>query len=96
VPLVEEDAADAEAEEAEVLPESASDSMAEKRSCINFLNACRAWWVESVEFSDEEELPEVALEFVDWPSCGEGIEIPIWLNACMMLCIRLSFPPEFA
>ena len=29
------------------------------------------------------------------PFDEEGIEIPIWLNACMMLCINLLFPPEF-
>jgi hypothetical protein len=84
-------------EEDELLLEPDSDSTAEIRSCMNFLNACRALWVESVALVDEAEVPEVefALQFGGWPFDGEGNEIPIWLNACMMLCISLSLPPEF-
>jgi hypothetical protein len=79
-----------------VLPfEADSDSTAENRSCINFLNACRGFWAESVElvgFVDVAELAEVEFEL---QFGGEGIEIPIWLNASMMLCINVSCPPEF-
>jgi len=92
-----EDAAVEEAEEDELPFEPDSDSMAENRSCINFLNACRAFRVESVELVDEVELSEVEFtpQFGGWPFGGEGMEIPIWLNACIMLCINVSFPPEF-
>jgi len=43
--------------------------------------------VEPVEAVDEVELSEVefALQFTGWPFEGEGIEIPTWLRACMML-----------
>jgi hypothetical protein len=68
--------------------------IAENRSCINFPNACRTFRMESV---DEVELSdaEFALQFGTWPFGGEGIGIPIWLNVSMMLCINVSFPPEF-
>jgi len=72
--------------------------MAANRSCINFPNACRALWaVEPVELVDEVELSEVefAPEFGGWRFDGEGIDIPIWLSACMMLHINVSLPPEF-
>jgi hypothetical protein len=88
-------------EEDELLLESDSDSNAEKRSCMNCPIACRGSWVEVVESVDEAELVEevepseveFALEFGGGPFGGGGIEIPIWLNACMMLCINVSFPP---
>jgi hypothetical protein len=95
---LEDDAAVEDAEDDDELPfEPDSDSTAENRSCINFLNACRGLWVESVEIVDAAELSEVefALQFGGWPFVGEGIEIPTWLNACMMLCINESLPPEF-
>lgn len=84
-------------EEDEPPLEPDSDSTASNRSCINFPNACRALWVESVEAVDEVELSgvEFPLQFAGWPFDAEGIEIPIWLNACMMLCISVLFPPAF-
>ncbi len=86
-----------EEEDEELLLESDdSDFTAEKRSCMNFPIACRRSWVEVVDPVDELELSEV--EF--WgPPCGGplggvGMDIPIWLNACMMSCNSLSFPPR--
>jgi hypothetical protein len=48
--------------------------------------------VDEVEPVEEVELSEVefALEF----DGGEGIEIPIWLNASMMLSSNVSFSSE--
>ena len=94
-------------EDDELLLESDSDFIAENRSCMNFPSACWGSSVESVELVDEVELvaevelveeveapeAELALELGGGPFGGGGIEIPIWLNASMMLCIKLSFPP---
>jgi len=52
--------------------------------------------VEPVESVDEEEpveevepsVVEFELEFGGGPLGGGGMEIPIWLNASMMLCIN--------
>jgi hypothetical protein len=55
--LLEEDAV-VEEEEDELPFEPDSDSTAENRSCMNFPNACRALWVESVEPVDDLELSE--------------------------------------
>jgi hypothetical protein len=86
-----------EVEEDALLLESDSGFMAANRSCINFPSACRGSSVELVELVDEVELSEVEfpLEFGGGPLGGGGIESPIWLNACMMLCINVSFAPEF-
>ena len=90
-----EDAAVAEPEEDETPLEPDPESTAENRSCINFLNAWRAFCTEPIELADEEDLSEVVFQLGGWPPGSEGIEIPIWLNACMMLCISLSFPLEY-
>ena len=87
----------------ELLLELDSDFIAANRSCMNFPSAIRESWVESVEPVDVElvddvlsveevEPPEVEeeLELGGGPLGGDGMEIPIWLNASMMLCIKLS------
>ena len=84
-------------EEDELSLESDCDFTAANRSCISFASACPGSWVESVELVDEVELSEVELLLPSGggPLGGEGIEIPIWLSAPMMLCINVSSPPEF-
>jgi hypothetical protein len=85
-------------DEDELPLESDSEFSAENRSCINFATACWGSWVELVESVDEvvpvEEVELSEVEFALEFGGGEGIEIPIWLNASMMLCINVSFPPE--
>ncbi len=53
--------------------------------------------VDSVVPVDEVEPVEVAFAFQF--GCGpfgeKGVEMPIWSNACMMLCINVLFPPDF-
>ncbi len=69
---------------------------------MNFPIAFRGSSVEAVELVDEVEVVEavepsevvLALMFGGGPLGGDGMEIPIWLNACMMLCIKLLFPPS--
>jgi hypothetical protein len=50
--------------------------------------------VESVEEPDPSEV-EVPLPSGGGPLSGGDIVSPIWLNACITLCIRVSFPSEF-
>jgi hypothetical protein len=62
---------------------------------MNFPIASRGSSVESVELVDEVALVEVVLALVSGggPLGGGGMEIPIWLNASMMLCIKVSLFP---
>jgi hypothetical protein len=74
-----------------------SDLRASNRSCMSFPSACPGSSVELAELAEDVEPSEVELPLPSggWPLGGAGIESPIWLNACMTLCIRLSSPPEF-
>ena len=91
------DVAAVDVDEDELSLEPDSDSTAWNRSCTNFLNACRVCLVESVVLLEETELVEVgfSLQFAGGLFDEKGIEIPIWLNACMMLCINELFPSDF-
>lgn len=65
-------------------------------------SACPGSWAELVELLElvesveEAELFEVELPLPSGggPLGGAGMESPIWLNACVTLCIRVSFPSE--
>lgn len=89
-------------EPAVLVCEPDSDSMAEKRSCMNFPSACRLWPGEPAAAVDEVELLEAAWavdETLSAPVAADpfawvGKDSPTWLNACMMLWSRESLPPE--
>ena len=82
-----------------------SDFIVSNKSCISFPNACAGFCdepvdeLESVDVADEVESLDEADEAAEvdefelaLPSGGGGIERPIWLNACMTLCISAPFP----
>lgn len=101
VEVVEEDEAEA------VEEESDWDFIASNRSCINLPRACAGFSVEDVDDVDDvevvedvndvdevDEVDEVELTPASGgdPPGGGGIEIPIWFNACMTLCISPPSP----
>ena len=81
--LLEEDAV-VEEEEDELPFEPNSDSMAENRSCMNFLNACRALWVESVE----------PVEFVDVVDPVVEAEVSSLATTSWRKVVRSGLLPE--
>lgn len=90
-----------EEEDEEESLEPDSDCTAENKSCINWPSACPTSCVELVDEVDEvdevepvDEEVELELASVGGPLGGEGIEYPIWLNACITLCINEDPSPE--
>ncbi len=95
-----------EEEEAVEEEESDWDFIASNRSCINLPKACAGFSVDDVDVEDVDDVEDVndvdEVDDVDdvelTPASGGGppgcwgIEIPIWFNACMTLCISAPSP----